>query len=261
MKKPNGIVIYDGPSKIDGKPILCIVTGFRDKTDNAKTGRVLQSWIIRKDMTPVDALKTGQDYSLCGTCKHRHFRTCYVTVHMAPQSVYAAYNRGSYQYLSAENKQLFEGKIIRIGSYGEPTAIPFEVWDDIIKLTNGHTSYSHRWKKCDSRFKDICMASVDTLAELNAAQARGWRTFRVRLENETIMPYEFVCPASNEAGRKTNCANCKNCSGGSLEQKSKCPTIVVHGSPTKMVCYKKRIKIFKAKRAYARNFPALSKIV
>lgn len=257
--KPSGIIIYDGPSKIDGKPILCIVTGFKDKSDNPKTGKILQSWIIRKDITPIDAYKSGQDFSICGTCKHRHFRTCYVTVHMAPRSVYDAYQRGIYQYLSEENKQLFEGKILRIGSYGDPAAVPFEVWENICGSLGGWTGYTHGWKKSDPRLKSICMASVDTLSELNAAQARGWRTFRVRLENEAIMPYEFVCPASEEAGKKTNCAKCKGCSGGSLEQNSKCPTILIHGSHTKQVCYKKKIKLFKGKRAYARNFPALNK--
>jgi len=42
MSRPNGMILYEGPSLIDGKSIVVVVTGFK-RTDNRKTGTMLQS--------------------------------------------------------------------------------------------------------------------------------------------------------------------------------------------------------------------------
>ena len=49
-KRFNGMVIWQGPSLVDGKPIAVIVTGLNKPSQNSKTGDMLQSWIIRTDM-------------------------------------------------------------------------------------------------------------------------------------------------------------------------------------------------------------------
>lgn len=89
MKKPNGYVIYQGPSELDGDPVVAIVTGFRIPSANAKTGASIpQTWILRADADPITATLTGADASVCGDCKHRgHIesggnpgRSCYVNL-------------------------------------------------------------------------------------------------------------------------------------------------------------------------------------
>lgn len=67
----NSIIVYDGPSIIDGKPIVVILTGLADSSANGKTGNLVQSFIIRSDVEPHTALKTGDDVSVCGLCPHR----------------------------------------------------------------------------------------------------------------------------------------------------------------------------------------------
>jgi len=57
------------------------------------------------------------------------------------------------------------------------------------------------------------MASVDTPAERVEAEAMGWRTFRVRLPDEALLPHEAICPASAEAGHKLTCEKCMACDG------------------------------------------------
>ena len=57
MKKPSGYVIYDGPSLIDGKPIIAIA--ITKKSTNSKTGGMVQTYIIRKDIDPRQANKSG----------------------------------------------------------------------------------------------------------------------------------------------------------------------------------------------------------
>ena len=56
-KKPTGYVIYDGPSLADGAPIIVIAT---IKSGNSKTGDMLQTWIIRKDIDRALPAKPGQ---------------------------------------------------------------------------------------------------------------------------------------------------------------------------------------------------------
>ena len=65
-----GYIAYEGPSQIDGAPIVVIVNKI-DGSENAKTGAIVQSFIIRSDVAPTDALKTGADESICGACVHR----------------------------------------------------------------------------------------------------------------------------------------------------------------------------------------------
>ena len=55
---------------------------------------------------------------------------------------------------------LFENKVIRLGSYGDPVAVPFDTWTEILKVAKGNLSYTHQWKTCDQRYKNICMASI-----------------------------------------------------------------------------------------------------
>ena len=71
MAKPNGFTAYRGPSLLDGVPIVCKVTGTQRPSDNDKTGTMLQQWILLADVHPYEAVKTGQDESVCGECVHR----------------------------------------------------------------------------------------------------------------------------------------------------------------------------------------------
>ena len=105
--KANGAVLWRGASLIDGAPIVVIATGLAQGSSNSKTGAMVQTYILRADVSPVDAVRTGQDSAICGTCVHRgrddgsgtgrHVgRTCYVNVGQGPRAVWAAWKRGRY---------------------------------------------------------------------------------------------------------------------------------------------------------------------
>ena len=81
--KQKGFILYDGPSVLDGAPIVVIATL---ETSNAKTGAMVQTWILRGDIEPHQAVKTGEDASVCGNCPQRHNTggACYVMTHQAP---------------------------------------------------------------------------------------------------------------------------------------------------------------------------------
>jgi len=255
MSKPQGIVVYAGPSQIDGKQIVVIVTGWL-KSSNKKTGKMLQAWIFNRFENPCEAYKNGNDFSICGDCKHRKWGTCYVNVYHAPMNIHKAYYSGKYENLTLQNIHWFKGYNIRLGAYGDPAAVPFDTWKMILNITEKHTAYTHQWRKCDSKFKQICMASVDNEKEYKAAKKMGWRTFRVRRVDEKLMKNEFICPASNENGHKTSCNKCLCCAGKESKIK-KNPVIIAHGSCSKIKRYWKILKAIRQKKKYTHLVPKI----
>ena len=129
-------VFYDGPSMLDGSPIFAALVGLDKPSANTATGTMAQIYIMRSDISPVAAIATGADASICGECKMRgrvvsldtatHMawgldtnrrrlllrriesarghgestinieRACYVRTEQAPTVIYKAYRAGSY---------------------------------------------------------------------------------------------------------------------------------------------------------------------
>ena len=244
MSTPNGFILYRGPSMIDGSPIVAIATGLQGKASrNGKTGELVQTWIIRDDMSPTEAVAIGADSAICGACPHmgqivdgRNVnRSCYVTVFQAPLSVYKAYKRGIYAEPINEDvaAEMLRGKRVRLGAYGDPSAVPFAVWDSILRFTEARTGYTHQWRNRPVALARYVMASCDNDADYVDAKAMGYRTFRVRTVSEPIHKREIACPASKEMGVKTNCAACVACGGNSAKARVDV-TIIAHGAASKV---------------------------
>ena len=150
-------VIYDGPSMIDGSPIVVIA---QVGTGNRKTGSgMAQTWILRSDVDPITASRTGADSAICGDCPHKGKpsnkangwatdRTCYVNLLFAPNGVFKAYKRGSYPTAQGHDEIAAIGKGIgiRLGSYGDPAACPSYVWDSLTSQAEYVTAYTHNPK-------------------------------------------------------------------------------------------------------------------
>lgn len=225
MTKVLGYIAYEGPSEIDGKPIVVIINKL-DGSQNAKTGAIVQSFIIRADVDPVKALQTGEDESVCGQCEHRPVlaRTtgkppCYVQVAKSVLSVYGAYLRGRYVRADAATiAAALAGKIVRIGTYGDPAAAPVQMWSQITRYALGRRGYTHQWDNAGfdvQAWAPLVMASADTVDQAAKANLLGMRVFRVS-QGVDVQAGEAMCPASAEAGRKSTCAKCTLCSGTSI---------------------------------------------
>lgn len=236
MSKQNTIKVYDGPSLIDGKRIIVLLTGLATASANIKTGNMLQTWIMRYDVAPHDAVKTGDDSSVCGNCCLRPLlhklkplsdKPCYVLTFQAPRSTWVA-NR-DLEVTDFETVQLLiAGRKVRRGSYGDPNAVPVAVW---AMLDNGErpTGYTHQWKT-GANLSAYVMASVHSATERTAAKAKGYRTFRISADVQDVQDGEILCPASKEAGQRTTCAKCGLCNGSTgIDDKRKDVVIVAHG--------------------------------
>lgn len=229
-----GFVFYDGPSLIDGQPIVGIATL---KSRNGKTGDMVQTYILRADTAPLEAIASGEDVSICGDCMHRGVdgrkRTCYVDVGKSVSQVYWAWFRGSYPLLALDDPRVVKalsGRRLRMGAYGDPAAIPFEAWRALVALAMGHTGYTHQWRQAWAQaLRGLVMASADTAAERDLAHSMGWRTFRVRAEHDPLGEREFNCPASPEGGNRRQCITCLACDGASRSVAQASVAIVVHG--------------------------------
>ena len=232
----SGFIFYRGPSPIDGLPIVAIATL---KSVNGKTGNMVQTWILREDISPLDAIATGEDRSICGNCAHRgrkgKKRTCYVQADKAPTSIWHAFHRGQYIDLSNDPETiayLINDRIVRMGAYGDPAMVPVAKWRMLLAGSAGRTGYTHAWRRMWAQsLRPYVMASVDSVAEQDIARAMGWRTFRVRTETEPLQSNEFACPASPEGGERMQCIDGQACEGGRAGKAS--ATIVVHGAMAK----------------------------
>lgn len=247
-----GVVFYEGPSLIDGQPIVAIATF---KTANDKTGDVIQTWILRSDYHPMDAINAGHDVSVCGKCPLRgriaaasertkegvftgattnKDRSCYVLVYTAPSQVWKSYKKGQYPVLDTKHRKLFRGKGLRYGAYGDPAAVPMENWEQLRSFVRGKSKpgYTHQWKlKKFSGWAKSVMASVHTVAEKLKANSAGWRTYRTIASVDELLPDEILCPASEEGGFRATCDTCGACNGRKgMDDLRRNIAIVAHGS-------------------------------
>lgn len=221
-------LLYRGPSRLDMRtPIVVLAT---DKSSNRKTGDMLQTWILLRDADPVTAVKTNQDHAICGQCPHLgdafKNRSCYVNVAQGPNAVY----RSQKSSALADPREVGRGRLVRLGAYGDPAAVPYEVWQELLSNADGWTGYTHQWRTCDQRLKQFCMASVEDEGLRATAKALGWRTYRTAPVDAAPATSEVLCPASEEADHKVVCADCLYCNGAHKGYRGDV-MIPVHGSP------------------------------
>jgi hypothetical protein len=229
-------IVYEGPSLYDGQPIVVLVqTGSK----NRKTGDMVQTYILRSDIDPITASRTGQDKAICGDCPHMgkahdgdsgqaKERTCYVTLAHGPLGKYKAYKRGAYDKATGHSaiRALGLGRMVRLGTYGDPACVPSYIWESLISASAGHTAYTHG---AINPMPQVIMTSADSAIQAQQAWDRGERTFRVISDlAQVIKGKEIICPASEGAGKRATCETCKLCAGASVKAKS--VAIVAHGT-------------------------------
>ena len=168
---------------------MVLVTGLVARSKNEKTGAMVQSYILLRDVAPHEAVKTGQDEAVCGECPLRPYifkrgevspRSCYVKTFHGPLSTWKA------------NRHL-----------------PVDLETAVARMEGRR----FQWRDVGATMQARAMASVHGEEETRLAGANGWRTFRVLQPGESMIKGEISCPASKEAGRLTTCEACNLCNG------------------------------------------------
>lgn len=236
----NGVVLYEGPSLYDGAPIAVILTCLVNPSRNEKTGAEGQCYVLRTDMSPGDARRSGSDGSVCNGCPLRPalLGGCYVNG-MGLASVYKAYHAGRY-----ENPFRFEGADrgrswrrvmssvmmsrwdLRFGTYANMSAAPFGVMESAVRLVvateRKWACYLSDWKTCDQRFRAFAMASVQSVEDAVLAHELGWRFYLSLLPEEAEMALGKLralgispskCPYDRNDPRSPQCVDCGLCDG------------------------------------------------
>jgi hypothetical protein len=223
MSKPNGFVLHETPS------VVVIAIGFNNKSTNTKTGAMIQIYTLLRNTDPINGSRTGADSAICFDCKFRGVsdgesvtgRLCYVTLMHGPLAVYRAYRNGSYPKLAKKDiPSVVAGRSVRFGAYGEGVLLPKAIALAIIAVAKGWTWYTHQWRNPKFAWvRPYAMASCDSVVDQLQASAQGWRTFRVSADDSHSAD-EINCPASLEAGHRTECERCLLCQGASKVAKN-----------------------------------------
>jgi hypothetical protein len=235
--KPTGVILWEGASPLDRSPIVAIATF---KSGNRKTGNMIQVWILRQDLHPLEAIRQHADYGICGDCPHRGTaendytdRSCYVVVGQAPSIVWRTYKAGNYPHvgdLGFTAEALFTGRKIRWGAYGDPAMIPAGVVQYWNSVALDHTGYSHQWRHNFAHWtKGTFMASCDNETDYVIASMAGWKTFTVIPQDAAAPQWAKLCPATAE-GSKATCQTCRLCDGSKAHV-----YVVAHGAGAKHV--------------------------
>lgn len=242
MTQPsNGAILWEGNSLLDNSPIAIILTGLHLPSHNPKTGLQIQSWIIQQDYLPTDAIKYGNDTGTCGNCPLKP--SCYIRP-MGINNIWRKYRRGGYPHLDDNmlNRIKRRHQSLRIGSYGEGTAAPFEIWQPLLSAAANNTGYTHQWRSCDRRWARYLMASIENPKDIAKANAMGWRTFRTILSLDFMEPGEMLC--RNAQDKDITCEECRLCCGTNGTAKTNIAT-PVHGLNWKIQNFKAIVANFK----------------
>lgn len=322
----NGYVLYDGPSELDGQPIIAIATLH---SGNVKTADMIQTWILLKYMSPQEALDTGADFAICGDCRHRGIpvrslirkkrrvitpaeasrgvaiekrepgtgrpipgiqarigyaepvheaRTCYVVAAQAPMGVWKRYwhgreeeapsyvferewldpRRESLKYPNLDERELARvgwGRMVRLGSYGDPAAVPARVWESLVIQAVAWTGYTHQWDKPEHQnLRRLLMASVDNREEMEQAHDMGWRTFRILRgieaeELQLVAGTEIHCPSQARGVKCDACCACQGLMPGRRARRERpgVPSVAVRVHPRWQLIYDPEIRSFRAR--------------
>jgi hypothetical protein len=252
--KIGGLVLWQGASLINGEPIVAVACRIAQASGNSKTGDMVQTFILPE---PHDAgievngsrpakimawLKKTGARSICGECPHAwqwdessgEYRkgACYVREYQSPAAVLAAVYRASYPIAGVDFpaswvSDCVAGLAVRLGSYGDPAAVPANIWARLILRAKSRTGYTHQWagafpaaRANAYRARGYLMASCDSESDYSDAVDLGFRAFMVTPKGDaTPRPGLMLCPASHEhearTGKRTECAKCGACSGAS----------------------------------------------
>jgi hypothetical protein len=185
--------------------VVVTATGGKRRSDNQKTGDMLQIQAAPTATDPVTAGKTDAQALVCFDCPVKPW--CYVNRGHAPLATWKA-TKGSEPISPAAWRAFARDKPARLGSWGDPAAMSADILQMVVE-NRAYTGYTHQWRHRPD-LSELCMASVETVAQREEASALGWRTFRPIVPGSEPDTGEVLCPYVSHG---VQCADCLLCCG------------------------------------------------
>jgi len=204
------VLIYTGPSRYTGEPILAWIT---TKSKNSKTGDMFTLWIV--------ADHGAKSKAACGDCAQRD-EACYAegTPSMGARSSLKAIRKGSPGTVDARNwtlaemREAFGAVILRNAGWGDSAALPQPLVVRLHAAAGEVRAYTHDASAVQRRM----MLSVESAAAWTAGKLAGVRMAAVvpsdcgQVGGMPVPNGAVVCPAISTDGR-VGCDRCTLCSG------------------------------------------------
>lgn len=235
---PGTIVLWIGPSELDGAPIMLIAHRVNAPSENGKTGDMLQVSIMRADQDPISAWKAGADGAVCPeACGHRSIPRggegdCYVNkarLSAAWRAARREIEAGRVGWIPGT----FAGARIRAGMEGDPAAVPLAVWHALLSEARGHTGYTAAWRTLPAGWSALFMASVSTPADYLRARSKGWRVFAASESPADDTAFLAAGASHCEADREDRpipCVACVACNGAARNATRPGRYVKLHGA-------------------------------
>lgn len=194
-------------------PSFYLVFTALNGSTNRKTGDMVQTYLLDRDTLTSEPKVFGAKCSACPMVNKCYVSRDKMSVRRALTKLLGD-ERTSYAHAAlADVLPLLSGRKVRLGTYGDPSALPLSDLKAVVNSAQGHTGYTHFWREIDTDYSRYLMASVeDSSAEL-LAQGLGYRTFRVITKETTERAVSSVAVECLNSSAGLTCAECLLCSG------------------------------------------------
>ena len=207
MKKVSSVVV-------DMVNFYLVFTGLKQSSSNRKTGKAVQTYLIQKDrITEKEVF--GAKCEACPMVKKCYVKRDKMSVRKALKRMLGLEDGNTSYALVTLNDALplLHGRKIRLGTYGDPSALSLDVIKRITEAaTLGHLGYTHFWREISPDYAQYLMASCESAADEREARLIGYRRFRVRLQegDQHLLSDSIECPNVTHG---ITCDQCGLCDG------------------------------------------------
>lgn len=206
---------------VDMVSFYIVFTGLKASSGNRKTGSTVQTYLIDKEL--INEPKVfGSKCQACPMVEKCYVKRDKLSVRKAlKRMIGLEEGNTSYQLVSLDDVlPLLQGRKIRLGTYGDPSALSLDVLKRITEAaTLGHLGYTHFWRDISPDYANFLMASCETAEDEREARLIGYRRFRVRLRegDAHLLSDSIECPNVTHGITCDQCGLCDGTRKGSVK--------------------------------------------
>ena len=189
-----------------------VFTKLSSESSNSKTGNVIQTYLIDKENITERNI-FGAKCSSCPMVENCYVSRDKLTVRRSLLKLITG-EKTSYQFATlSQVLPYLNNRVIRLGSYGDPSSIPIDDLKQIVNASKAHLGYTHFWKVIEPEYSKYLMASTESLADSLLANVLGYRAFQVLLKDQPLHEVTDNSIECLNASHGLTCEQCKLCKG------------------------------------------------